>query len=254
MRAASTHASKAPAAAALWPAQQQQQQEQQDTPQQQQQQQPVGTLQLRVSEAAQKQQQQQATAALQESSSNLGAAAAVAAAQGRLEGTWHGPSRSASITVAAALRHRAAAEQQQVDEFDRDLKRDVSWHGQTSHMRIMREQDTGSQRATEREEFMRFLEAAKRQRQEQRKVARLVLEGSTHGGVQYFLPARGTSSVAVPAGSSAAPGPGSLGEEEDASSEMSDDDDDEDNEDGQSARISASGGESLLHVPGRTPR
>jgi hypothetical protein len=50
---------------------------------------------------------------------------------------------------------------------------------------------------SERQEFLRFLEAARRHRQEQRKVARLVLEGSTHGGVQFFLPARATSSVPV---------------------------------------------------------
>jgi hypothetical protein len=125
-----------------------------------------------------------------------------------MEGTWHGPPRSASISIAEAARHSHGAPEAP------DLSRDLSWHGVTSHMRHLNEAEvaSGSARALQRQEFLRFLEGARRQRLEQRKVARLVLEGSMHGGVQYFLPARGTSSVAVPAGAAAAPasGPGSL--------------------------------------------
>lgn len=141
------------------------------------------------------------------------------AAAHRLEGTWHGPGTAGTTAAgddtaaaggtspmhsAKSFSVAAAARQFVVDERAEAL-RDRSWHGSTSLMRSLSEADGlpgagpgGAKRASERQEFLRFLEAAKRQRQEQRKVARLVLEGSTHGGVQYFLPARATCSV--PAG------------------------------------------------------
>jgi hypothetical protein len=186
------------AAATLASQQQQQQQEQQ-------QQQPGASPQAQILT-----QQQQAVGSPQMAS---------AAAAHRLEGTWHGPSRSASINVATVARQSAAQSAHRPD-----LDRDLSWHGRTSHMRHLSEQEirSGSKRANEHEEFLRFLEAAKRQRQEQRKVARLVLEGSTHGGVQYFLPARGTSSIAVAMGADAGAmtaGPAILAEGDDSSSD-----------------------------------
>jgi hypothetical protein len=187
--------------------------------QQQQQQQPgerTGNSQAQppsqqLQQQQQQQQQQQAVGSPQMAS---------AAALHRLEGTWHGPSRSASINVATVVRQNA----QSALALRPDLDRDLSWHGRTSHMQHLSEQDygSGSKRANEHEEFLRFLDAAKRQRQEQRKVARLVLEGSTHGGVQYFLPARGTSSIAVAMGGVTA-GHASLAERDD----LSDDDDNE---------------------------
>jgi hypothetical protein len=100
-------------------------------------------------------------------------------------------------------------------------------------MRQLSEQDakSGSKRASEHEEFLRFLEAAKRQRQEQRKVARLVLEGSMHGGMQYFLPARGTSSVALPAGAVLGSGhPSDLGDDDGEEGEGTDIEEDEEDE------------------------
>jgi hypothetical protein len=136
----------------------------------------------------------------------------------RLEGTWHGPRLDTSATAgqgqARSLDHPAP------------ITRDLSWHGRTSHMRQLSEAEaqTGSQKANEHAAFLQFLEAAKQQRQEQRKVARLVLEGSTHGGVQYFLPARGTSSVPVPVGSAAAAADWREGDSEsEVSSEEEDD-------------------------------
>lgn len=137
---------------------------------------------------------------------------AAPAAASRLEGTWHGPQRSSTSIDAGAA--SAAVQQSLARDW---LQRDLSWHGRTSHMQQLSEQEAhvGSKRASERQEFLRFLEAAKRQRQEQRKVARLVLEGSTHGGVQYFLPAHGTCSVVVPAGTVAGAGARSLAEDAD---------------------------------------
>jgi hypothetical protein len=119
------------------------------------------------------------------------------------------------------------------------LQRDLSWHGRTSHMQQLSEQEahTGSKRASEREEFLRFLDAAKRQRQEQRKVARLVLEGSTHGGVQYFLPARSTCSVVLPAGPVSGAVASSLTEEADVGTDSDGDADVRTS----SARLSTSG-------------
>jgi len=248
LKAASTHAGKTPAAAAMLQAaaalaSQQQQQGLQPSgslpealqPQQQQQQQPSAAqpaAEPQQQQQQQQQQEQQEQPSVLQDYPHLESAAAVAAAAQRMEGTWHGPTRTASITLGAMARRHVTE--------GNPLERDLSWHGRTSHMRVMSEHDarTGSKRATEHEEFLEFLEAAKRQRQEQRKVARLVLEGSTHGGVQYFLPARGTSSVAVPAGSSVPrSGPGSLAEDGEYGTDVSDDEVDEG-----AARVSASAG------------
>lgn len=171
VRAASTHAGKTSASAAM--------------------------MQAAASLAAQQQQQQVGLSASShpQSPEQRSVPALDAPQQGHahsFDATWHGPARTTSISVAAVARHDVLGE--------RELLRDMSWHGRTSHMQALSEQDAmaGSKRANEHEEFLKFLETVKRQRQEQRKVARLVLEGSVHGGVQYFLPARATRSVAVP--------------------------------------------------------
>lgn len=56
------------------------------------------------------------------------------------------------------------------------------------------------------EDFQRFVEQTKRQRQEQRKVARLVLESSTHGGSAFYNSDANANITSPPGGDKAGAG------------------------------------------------
>ncbi|KAF6254545.1 hypothetical protein COO60DRAFT_312479 [Scenedesmus sp. NREL 46B-D3] len=144
----------------------------------------------------------------------------------RLEGTWHGPG-GAAVAADAFMERIAALDKSwhgpdsaaqapggalAASVASRIASLDRSWHGNTRQLvsksaAAAAGAARGAAAAAEREEFLRFLEAAKRARQEQRKVARLVLEGSAHGGWLGVRPA-GVRLIDYAAAAAAAAGGG----------------------------------------------
>ncbi|KIY97346.1 hypothetical protein MNEG_10618 [Monoraphidium neglectum] len=109
-----------------------------------------------------------------------------APAAGRLEGSWHGPLSAAELRRSLTqLSSPAALAPGSRPAPGSAILGDETWHGGA---RGVGGAGTGGAAAlaaltgAHPSEVQRFLEQARQRRQEQRKVARLVLEGSTRGG------------------------------------------------------------------------
>lgn len=101
------------------------------------------------------------------------------AAAARMEGTWHGPGGDARAALSARsspalLGRRPGA--------GAAVLGDETWHGGARAPGGGAAAALAAWAGADPAEAARFLRHARRQRAEQRKVARLMLEGSTHGG------------------------------------------------------------------------
>jgi len=97
-----------------------------------------------------------------------------------MEGTWHGASATDELRRQLRQQRSAptAAHMARAGAPAAAVLGDETWHGATSAAAL------AAWSGADPQDAQRFINQARRQRQEQRKLARLMLEGSTHGGGQ----------------------------------------------------------------------